>query len=143
VRAGLLQATGINDAGSIVAWGVTETSPGYSVVRGFVLTPTTPAAAIGGLIDVVERLVDDGTLKHGQGHSLIVKLEEALEALEAGDTKKAVTMRAFITRCARSRTPDPGREAGDSIRIAEVAIAPYGPTREDRPGPRPRHRVGG
>ena len=122
----LLQATAINDAGSIVAWGVTETSPGYSVVRGFVLTPATPAAIIGGLIDVVERLVDDGTLNGGQGNSLIKKLEQALATLGAGDTKKAVTMlEAFIHEVRAFKNAgilDPA-QADELIATAEAVIA--------------------
>jgi hypothetical protein len=49
------------------------------------------------LIGDVEDLLDDGTLKLGQGKSLIGKLELALYMLKWGNTKKAVTMlEAFI-----------------------------------------------
>ncbi len=51
-----------------------------------------PADSVRWLIEAVDGLVDIGTLNKGQGHSLIVKLEEALEALERGDTKKAIGM---------------------------------------------------
>ena len=43
------------------------------------------------------RLIDDDTLKLGQGKSLVGKLELALYMLEWGNTKKAITMlEAFI-----------------------------------------------
>ena len=54
----------------------------------------SPEAIIGSLIGKVEGL---GTLKPGQGKSLVGKLELALQRLQAGDTLKAITMlEAFI-----------------------------------------------
>ena len=61
------------------------------------VTVRTAAQSIGFLIEEIEDLLDDGTLKPGQGKSLINKLEQALATLQAGDTKKAITMlEAFI-----------------------------------------------
>jgi ELWxxDGT repeat protein len=49
------------------------------------------------LIDEVGDLLDDGTVNKGQANSLTGKLQKALDALQAGDVKKAITMlEAFI-----------------------------------------------
>jgi uncharacterized repeat protein (TIGR03803 family) len=83
-------------------------------------------STIEGLIERVEGLIDDGTLKLGQGKSLIGKLELALYMLEWGNTKKAITMlEAFIHEVKAFRNagilePD---EADPMIAIAEGTIA--------------------
>ncbi len=63
--------------------------------------------------DEIEGLIDDGTLKLGQGKSLVGKLELALYMLEWGNTKKAITMlEAFIQEVeAFERRRDPGTGA--------------------------------
>jgi ELWxxDGT repeat protein len=67
---------------------------GVHGVEPWTLRSLTPEEEITGIIGEVEGL---GTLKPGQGKSLVVKLEMALLALEAGDTKRATTMlEAFI-----------------------------------------------
>jgi ELWxxDGT repeat protein len=49
------------------------------------------------LIDDVGDLLEDGSINGGQANSLSGKLEKALEALQAGNVKKAITMlEAFI-----------------------------------------------
>ena len=63
----------------------------------WMLDVTSPEQRIDGLIGRIEGLIDDGTLKLGQGKSLVGKLELALYMLEYGNTKKAITMlEAFI-----------------------------------------------
>jgi probable HAF family extracellular repeat protein len=124
----LQQATAINEAGQIVAWGTTGSTPDTAVTRGFLLTPTpaTPASLIADLITEIESLVDDGTLKLGQGKSLVNKLEQALSTLEAGNSKKAITMlEAFIHEVSafgNAGILDP-TEADRMIAIAEEAIS--------------------
>ncbi len=83
-------------------------------------------STIEGLIEQVEGFIDDGTLKLGQGKSLIGKLELALYMLEWGNAKKAITMlEAFVHQVKAFRNagilePD---EADPMIAIAEAAIA--------------------
>jgi ELWxxDGT repeat protein len=99
---------------------------GGSGSDSFVVAVSETATLIGGLIEEIEDLLDDGTLKPGQGKSLIGKLEKALEALEAGDTKKAVTMlEAFIHEVQAFENAGilEAAQADDWIVIAEVVIA--------------------
>ena len=74
----------------------------------------------------IEGLIDDGTLKLGQGKSLVGKLELALYMLEWGNTKKAITMlEAFIHEVRAFKNAgilEPG-QADEMIRVAEAAIA--------------------
>jgi len=84
---------------------------------------------IGSLIDDVEELLDDGTLKLGQGKSLIGKLELALYMLKWGNIKKAITMlEAFIQEVeafirSGKLTPEQGNPL---IAKAQAAIASLG-----------------
>lgn len=92
----------------------------------FVVTVSTVAGTIGGLIEEIEGLIDDGTLKRGQGKSLIGKLELALYMLEWGNTKKAVTMlEAFVHEVEAFRNAGILDEplADDLIARARAAIA--------------------
>ena len=59
----------------------------------------TTEAEIRELIDDVQKLVDDGVLNGGQGNALFVKLEHALEKLEAGKPGVAANqLGAFINQ---------------------------------------------
>ena len=93
------------------------------------VTVLTPQGRIGSLIDDVEELLDDGTLKLGQGKSLIGKLELALYMLKWGNTTKAITMlEAFIQEVeaflrAGILTPEQGDPL---IAKAQAAIASLG-----------------
>jgi hypothetical protein len=83
-------------------------------------------STIDGLIGQIEGLIGDGTLKLGQGKSLIGKLELALYMLEYGNTKKAITMlEAFIQEVEafqRGGVLD-DRLAQDLIAAAQAVIA--------------------
>jgi ELWxxDGT repeat protein len=95
-------------------------------VEPWTLRSLTPAEEISGLIATIQGLLDDGTLKLGQGKSLIGKLELALAALEDGHTKKAVTMlEAFIreTRAFENAGILEDGEAEAIISAAEEVIA--------------------
>ena len=107
-----------------------------------------PQGAIQSLIEEVEGLIDDGTLKLGQGKSLVGKLELALYMLEWGNTKKAITMlEAFIHEVRAFKNAgilEPG-QADEMIRVAEAAIAvsrglKRRSGRGGPPGPRPAGR---
>jgi hypothetical protein len=93
-------------------------------VEPWTLRSQTPQEDIAGLIGDVEDLIG-GPINQGQGHSLIVKLEHALQALEAGDTQRAVSMlEAFIHEVrafenAGKLTED---EAEDLVETAERVI---------------------
>lgn len=90
------------------------------------LRSLTPAEEISDLIDKIDGLVDDGTLKHGQGKSLVAKLELALAGFEAGNTDKTVTMlEAFIheVRAFRNAGILEDAEAETLIAAAEAVIA--------------------
>jgi uncharacterized repeat protein (TIGR03803 family) len=90
------------------------------------VTVRSAAQSIVFLIDEIGGLVADGTLTPGQGTSLVVKLGMALERLEAGDARRAVSMlEAFIHEVrgyekAGTLTPT---QADDWIGIAEGVIA--------------------
>lgn len=86
----------------------------------------SPQARIDGLVERVRELVDEGTLKLGQGASLIVKLELALRALDEGRAGKAITMlEAFVheVRAFRNAGILEPAEADEMIAIAEAVIA--------------------
>jgi len=97
----LLQATALNDAGQIVAWGATGATPETTVIRAFLLTPrapVTPAATIGGLIEEVRELRRSGELRRGQAASLIAELQLALWFLRFphGERMAAVMLDLFV-----------------------------------------------
>jgi hypothetical protein len=85
----------------LTGWTTGALEPGVGVplnnTDGFVARierPDSPQESIEGLIEEIQGLLDDGIL---HGNSLLNKLQKALDALEAGDTKKAVTMlKTFI-----------------------------------------------
>ena len=86
----------------------------------------SPTANITWLIGQVEGLIDDGTLKRGQGKSLVGKLELALNMLGWGNTKKAITMlEAFIheVRAFKNAGILEAPLADQLIAIAQAAIA--------------------
>ncbi len=86
----------------------------------------SPQASITQLIEEVEGLIDDGTLKRGQGKSLVGKLELALYMLEYGNTKKAITMlEAFIHEVRAFRNAGILEEplADELIGAAQAAIS--------------------
>jgi uncharacterized repeat protein (TIGR03803 family) len=96
---------------------------GQAVARAHV---GSPQANITWLIGRVEGLIGDGTLKLGQGKSLVGKLELALYMLEYGNTKKAITMlEAFIQEVQAFRNAGILEEpvADQLIAIARAAIA--------------------
>jgi uncharacterized repeat protein (TIGR03803 family) len=86
----------------------------------------SPTSNITWLIGRVKGLIDDGTLKLGQGKSLVGKLELALNMLGYGNAKKAITMlEAFIQEVRAFKNAgilEPG-QADEMIRVAEAAIA--------------------
>ncbi len=86
----------------------------------------TPQEGITDLIGDVQGLVAAGTLKPGQGHSLLVNLEQALQSLEAGDTATALTkLEDFIpeVRACEHGGRLTAAEAGDLVERAERVIA--------------------
>ena len=86
----------------------------------------SPQATIEELIARIDGLIDDGTLKLGQGKSLVGKLELALYMLEYGNTKKATTMlEAFIHEVRAFRNAGILEEplADELIAVAQAAIA--------------------
>jgi probable HAF family extracellular repeat protein len=86
----LYRATGINDAGQIVGYGLRE---GLGGLHGFLLTPMTPADRIARLVGTVQGM----GLPQGLETSFVQKLENALASLEAGDVPTACDqMQAFI-----------------------------------------------
>ncbi len=74
--------------------------PSSSDTDGFIARverPDSPTNAIDGLIVRVRELVDDGTLRSGQGRSLLWKLRLALYMLDVGNARAAVNMlRLFV-----------------------------------------------
>jgi hypothetical protein len=86
----------------------------------------SPTANINWLIGRIEGLIVDGTLKLGQGKSLVGKLELALNMLGYGNTKKAITMlEAFIQEVEAFRNARilEAPLADQLIAIAQAAIA--------------------
>lgn len=99
---------------------------GVHGLEPWTLRTLTPTEEIGGLIEEVEGLIDDGTLKLGQGKSLVGKLELALNMLGWGNTKKAITMlEAFIheVRAFRNAGILEPEVADQMIAIAGAVIA--------------------
>jgi len=87
----LTEARAINDRGQVVAWGHLASSP--ELVRSFLLTPRDASDDISDLLDWVIGL----DLPHGIENSLTQKLQNALAALDAGDTQGACDLlNAFI-----------------------------------------------
>jgi probable HAF family extracellular repeat protein len=123
----LSKAFAVNGHGQIIAVGVTGVLPYHGRTRSFLLTP--PAGLVGELIGSIHDLVEAGTLKAGQGQSLLVKLEQALEAIRGGDDeddKKAVAMlEAFVHEVHAKENAGTlaGDVAADLVRKAETAIS--------------------
>lgn len=103
--------------------------PGATVSQGadvFVVRVTRPEeAGIHDLLARIEALRADGTLKHGQAHALEVKLADALEAYEDGDTARLVArLGAFINQVNAFRNAGilSATVASDLIGIAQSVI---------------------
>jgi probable HAF family extracellular repeat protein len=120
----LQTATAINDAGQILAVGVTPPSPtGPRASAAFILTPV-PDAMIGNLID----LLKDLGLPKGTENSLLTKLEHAQEVLAAGDIATACNLLgAFINETsAQSGKKIDAADAAELIDRAEEIRAAIG-----------------
>lgn len=106
----LTEARAINDHGQIVAWGHLASSP--ELVRSFRLTPRVASDDISDLVDWVIGL----DLPHGIENSLTQKLQNALAALDAGDTQGVCDLlNAFIHEVAA--------QAGKKIEASAAAQA--------------------
>jgi ribosomal protein S20 len=122
----LSKASAVNGRGQIIAIGVTGILPYHGRTRSFLLTPATPAGVVGELVGSIDDLVEAGTLNSGQGNSLLVKLEKALAAIEAGDGAKAVAMlEAFVHEVHAFENAGILTEtvAADLVRRVEIAIS--------------------
>jgi probable HAF family extracellular repeat protein len=90
----LAEAVAINDQGQIAAVGYAAAEPWPPETwQSFLLTPTT---AVEELVELIERVKGIG-VPNGIENSLLQKLENALAALESGDTEEACDLfGAFI-----------------------------------------------
>ena len=65
----------------------------------FEVTVLTAVETAQGIIDLVQELVDSGTLNQGQGNSLITKIEGVIAKIEQGQTTPACNkLNAFINQ---------------------------------------------
>jgi hypothetical protein len=125
------------------------TTSSYDVATGTFSVParTTavfvwlePRPAIERLIHEVQQLVDGGSLNQGQGNSLIVKLEGALEKLDRGQPKPAANqLGAFVNEVDSLidegvLTPEEGQPLIDAAQSIIDQIAPGITLTGDDPG---------
>ena len=75
-------------------------NPRVTVSKDFALTPTTPVVQkIQQIITSVQGLVTSGVLNHGQGNSLIAKLDAAIKNLNKENTNAPINeLQAFINK---------------------------------------------
>jgi len=113
----LEEASAVNDAGQVIAWGTDRTNPSNVRIRSFLLAPVSAATVLGDLIDLVVAM----DLPHGTETSLLSKLEAAQAALAAGDTATAcASLQGFINEArAQSGKKIPVADAEAVIAAAE------------------------
>jgi len=90
----------------------------------------SPEEVIAELIDKVQGLVNAGILNHGEGNSLLVKLEAAQASISRGNTNAAFNQLGAFTNEVEALvnsgrlSSDQGQMLIDQARIAQAALAP-------------------
>jgi hypothetical protein len=84
-----LEVTGLPVGAHLVELVATDAA-GNTTVATFAWNVVTPAQAIESVVDVVEGLVDAGSVNGGQGNALISKLDAALDKVNQGQSTPAI-----------------------------------------------------
>ncbi len=102
------EAKAINDVGQVLVFALGETSGRLP----FLLTPVTPARRVERLIEWIEELDLGGGLEN----SYLVKLQHALDALDAGDTAAACShLQSFLNHVAAQAGQKIPQEDADGL----------------------------